>query len=156
MNSQSRVLIVSRDEMLLKTRELIFGAYFQVTAVGRLTEAVAQLASSYFDLVVLCHSLRSDECERIAKLAHDHAHPAKVLALRPMSDSAEERAWADDEIGVDAGPYGLLLRAAKMLDFRILSRAKSRPDIGLITKLQDPKSSPHHAEAAGRRRHLSK
>ncbi len=155
MNSQCRVLIVSRDETLLKTRELLFGAYFRVTGVGRVTEAVAQLALTYFDLVVLCHSLRSDECERIAKLAHDHAHPAKILALRPMSDFGEDRAWADDEIGVDAGPYGLLLRAAQILDFRILSRAKSRSGIGLIAKLQDPKSSPHQVVAAGRRRHLS-
>jgi hypothetical protein len=136
MNSQCRVLIVSRDEMLLKTRELIFGAYFQVTGVGRLTEAVAQLASTHFDLVVLCHSLRNDECERIAKLARDHAHPAKILALKPMTDYGEERAWADDEIGVDAGPYGLLLKAAQMLDFRILSRAKPRADEHLGTTLQ--------------------
>jgi hypothetical protein len=136
MNSKCRVLIVSRDEMLLRTRELIFGAYFHVTGVGRLTEAVARLASSRFDLIVLCHSLRDEECERIARLAHEQACSPKILALKPMTDFGNERAWADDEIGVDAGPYGLLLKAAQMLDFRILSRAKPRAGELLGASLQ--------------------
>ncbi len=127
MNSQLTVLIVSRDEMLLRTRELIFGAYFRVASAGRPTEAVAQLKSTHFDLVVLCHSLRDDECELLADLAHHHARPGKTLALKPITaDFAGERPWADDEIGVDAGPYGLLLKAAQMLNFRISSKAKVR------------------------------
>jgi hypothetical protein len=126
MNSQLSVLIVSRDEMLLKTRELIFGAYFHVATAGRPTEAVPLLKSTHFDLVVLCHSLRDDECELLADLAHHHARPGKTLALKPITDFGDERPWADDEIGVDAGPYGLLLKAARMLDFRILNKSKTR------------------------------
>ena len=122
--------------MLLRTRELIFGAYFHVTGVGRPQEAVARLVSSHFDLVVLCHSLRDDESERIVKLAHEQAYSPKILALKPVTDFGDERAWADDEIGVDAGPYGLLLKAAQMLDFRILSRAKPRAGELLGASLQ--------------------
>src|SRR5579863_7349960 len=127
MNLQLNVLIVSRDKMLLRTRELIFGAYFRVASAGRPTEAVAQLKSTHFDLVVLCHSLKDDECELLANLAHHHARPGKTLALKPMTDFGGERPWADAEIGVDAGPYGLLLKAAQMLNFRISSKAKVRP-----------------------------
>ena len=137
-NPHCRVLIVSRDEMLLRTREMIFGAYFQVSAVGRVTEAVAKLTSNYFDLVVLCHSLRESECERIADLAHKHAHPARILALKPITDFGDERPWADDEVGVDAGPYGLLLKAAQMLDFRIMSRAKPRAGELLGSAVREP------------------
>lgn len=124
--------------MLLKTREMIFGAYFEVTAAGRATEAIARLASTYFDLVVLCHSLTENECERIAGIAHKHAHPARILALKPLTDFGDEKAWADDEIGVDAGPYGLLLKAAEMLDFRILSRARPRAGELLGAPVQEP------------------
>ena len=127
MNSQLSVLIVSRDEMLLRTRELIFGAYFRVATAGRPTEAVPQLKSTHFDLVVLCHSLRDDEGKLLADLAHHHARPGKTLALKPITNFGDERPWADDEIGVDAGPYGLLLKAAQMLNFRISSKAKVRP-----------------------------
>ncbi len=111
--------------MLLRTRELIFGAYFRVTAVGRPTEAVQHLKSDHFDLIVLCHSLREDECECLANLAHQHSHPAKALALKRMTDFGAKKPWADDEIGVDAGPYGLLVRAAQMLNFRIPKRTKA-------------------------------
>jgi hypothetical protein len=126
MNSRLSVLIVGRDEMLLKTRAMIFGAYFQVASAGRPTEAEGRLKSTHFDLIVLCHSLREDECEHLADLAHHHAQPGKALALKPMSGLGDEKVWADDEIGVDAGPYGLLLKAAQMLNFRIHTRSKSR------------------------------
>ena len=43
MKPEIRVLIVSRDEMLLRTRELMMGAYFHATGVGRPSEAKAQL-----------------------------------------------------------------------------------------------------------------
>ena len=43
MNSHARVLIVSRDEMLLRTREMILGAFFQVERAGRFIEAKALL-----------------------------------------------------------------------------------------------------------------
>lgn len=128
MNSQLNVLIVSRDEMLLRTRELIFGAYFRVATAGRPTEAVAHLKSTHFDLIVLCHSLRDDECELLANLTHHHAHPGRTLALKPITNLGDEKPWADGEIGVDAGPYGLLLKAAKMLNFQISSKAKVRPE----------------------------
>ena len=65
-------------------------------------------------------------------------HLARILALKPMTDFGDERAWADDEIGVDAGPYGLLLKAAQMLDFRILSRAKLRAGELLGAPVQEP------------------
>jgi hypothetical protein len=126
MISELSVLIVSRDEMLLRTRTMIFGAFFHAEAAGRPLEAAAHLKASDFDLVVLCHSLRDDECERLAQLAHHRAHPAKTLGLKAVTELGQKRPWADDEIGVDAGPYGLLAKAAEMLDYRISSRAKSR------------------------------
>jgi hypothetical protein len=124
MKSNARVLIVSRDEALLRTRELIIGAYFNTIGVGTPSEAKAQLRTERFHLMVLCHSLRSNEAENLAELAHRQEPPAKVLALRPRTDIGEPRPWADEVIGVDAGPFALLVKSADILNFRIRSKAK--------------------------------
>ena len=124
MKPEIRVLIVSRDEMLLRTREMIMGAYFHATGAGRPSEAKAQLQAVHFDLIVLCHSLRSDEGEVLANLAHSQNPPAKVLALGPRTEFGPKKPWADDQIGVDAGPFGLLLKSAKMVNFTIKNKAR--------------------------------
>jgi len=125
MRPEIRVLIVSRDEMLLRTREMIFGAYFHATGVGRPSEAQAQLQAMHFDLVVLCHSLRRDEGEILARLAHAQNPPAKVLVLGARTEYCAREPWADDQIGVDAGPFGLLVKSASMVNFKIRSKAKA-------------------------------
>ena len=71
MNSHARVLVVSRDEMLLRSREMILGAFFAVRGAGRFSEARTLLTSNNFDLIILCHSLTADECERLAAIAHE-------------------------------------------------------------------------------------
>jgi hypothetical protein len=124
MKPEIRVLIVSRDEMLLRTRELIIGAYFNVTGVGRLSEATAQLRAMRFDLLVLCRSLRDEEGEILANLAHGQQPPAKVLALGSRTEGMERKPWADEQIGVDAGPFGLLAKTAEMVNFKIKSKAR--------------------------------
>lgn len=127
MKPEIRVLIVSRDEMLLRTREMILGAYFHATGAGRPSEARAQLQAVHFDLLVLCHSLRSEEGETLAKLAHEQEPPAKVLVLGPRTEDVARMPWADDQIGVDAGPFGLLVKSATMVNFKIRSKAKRDP-----------------------------
>jgi hypothetical protein len=125
MKPEIRVLIVSRDEMLLRTRELIIGAYFHATGVGRPSEAKAQLQAVHFDLLVVCHSLRSEEGEVLADLAHHQEPPAKVLALAPRTEGGERKPWAHDQIGVDAGSFGLLMKSADMVNFKIKNKAKA-------------------------------
>jgi DNA-binding response OmpR family regulator len=125
MKPEIRVLIVSRDEMLLRTRELMMGAYFHATGVGRPSEAKAQLQAMHFDLIVLCHSLRCDEGKVLADIAHRQQPPGKVLALGARTENSEQKSWADDQIGVDAGPFGLLVKSASMVNFKIKSKAKT-------------------------------
>ena len=71
MNSHARVLVVGRDEMLLRTREMILGAFFVVQGAGRFPEAFAAMNHSKFDLIVLCHSLNGDEYAAVAALAQE-------------------------------------------------------------------------------------
>src|SRR3974390_592022 len=123
MNSQSRVLVVSRDEMLLRTRQMILGTFFAVRGAGRFSEAKALLDGNRFDLLVLCHSLTVDECEKLCLLARQQNPRPLVLAMSASSHAAT-RPWADKQIGVDEGPYGLLKKCAEMLGYTLKSKAR--------------------------------
>ena len=124
MKSHARVLVVSRDEMLLRSREMILGAFFAVRGAGRFVEARSLLTSNSFDLIVLCHSLTADECERLASMARERAPRCQVLAMSSTSGGSV-KPWADKQLGVDAGPYGLLKKCAEMLGFVLKSKARA-------------------------------
>src|SRR6266700_7582168 len=81
MDDQKRILLVSRDLMVLQTRKLMLGAYFEVCAAGRVLEAKALLAEHQFDLIVLCYTLTDDDCEKILNGARLHSPKAKTLIL---------------------------------------------------------------------------
>jgi len=65
MDGQKRILLVSRNLMVLQTRKLMLGAYFEVSAAGRVVEATKLLAERSFALIVLCYTLTGDDCEKI-------------------------------------------------------------------------------------------
>jgi len=124
MNSHARVLVVSRDEMLLRTREMILGAFFAVRGAGRFSEARVLLTNNRFDLIILCHSLTQEECERLALIAHEQDHRPLILAMS-ASSRGNIKPWADKQLGVDAGPYGLVKKCAEMLGFVLKSKARA-------------------------------
>src|SRR5271157_4654558 len=74
MNNGTHVLVVGRDRMLLQSRQLILGTYFQTEAAGRIQEAAAMIASRDFDLIVLCFTLSDDECRQVAGMVQ-HQDP---------------------------------------------------------------------------------
>lgn len=124
MNSHARVLVVSRDEMLLRTRKMILGAFFVVHGAGRSSEAKALLKTETFDLIVLCHSLSNDECEQIAAIARRRNARSLILAMTSSSRSIM-KPWADRQLGVDVGPYGLVKKCAEMLGYVLKSKARA-------------------------------
>lgn len=103
---------------------MILGAFFAVQGAGRFVEARSLLTSNNFDLIVLCHSLSADECERLAAMAHQGTPRCLVLAMSPSS-RGNVKPWADKQLGVDAGPYGLLKKCAEMLGFVLKSKARA-------------------------------
>ena len=133
MNSQSRVLVVSRDEMLLRNRQMILGTFFAVRGAGRFSEAKALLNGDSFDLLVLCHSLTADECENLSLLARQRNPRPLVLAVSASSRS-DIRPWADKQLGVDEGPYGLLKKCAEMLGYALKSKARTTHALDMSTR----------------------
>jgi DNA-binding response OmpR family regulator len=103
---------------------MILGAFFQVRGAGRFIEARSLMRSGNFDLIVLCHSLTDDECEQLVKLASQQNPRPLILAMSPSS-RANRKVWADKQLGVDAGPYGLVKKCAEMLGFVLKSKARA-------------------------------
>jgi DNA-binding response OmpR family regulator len=124
MNSHARVLVVSRDEMLLRTRQMILGGFFRVEGAGRFSEARTMLNTKPFDLIVLCHSLTVNECEQLAQLASMQIPRPQILAMS-SSSRTNVNSWADKQLGVDAGPYGLVKKCAEMLGYVLKSKART-------------------------------
>lgn len=117
-----QVLVVSRDAMLLHTRQLILGAFFQVQSAGRIREVEEQLSIRQFDLIILCYTLSPEECRQVINLAAEQKRRARVLILTPAGISPPEPAPIDAMM-TEAGPYYLLKKSAEMLGVDI--RAKT-------------------------------
>jgi hypothetical protein len=116
MNNGAHVLVVSRDHMLLQTRALILGAYFQVEAAGRVPEAEAAMGKQAFDLVVLCYSLSDDEYRKMIELCRSQGSPPKVLTLH-AANNGRARDGGDGDYTLEQGPYQLLKKTAEMVGF---------------------------------------
>jgi DNA-binding NarL/FixJ family response regulator len=116
MNRGAHILVVSRDQMLLQTRALILGAYFQVESAGRIPEAELAMSRIDFDLVVVCYSLPDDEYRKLMDLVAVQGHRPKVLILN-NAVNGRIRGGADGETITDSGPYQLLKKAAEMVGF---------------------------------------
>jgi DNA-binding NtrC family response regulator len=114
MNHGTHVLVVSRDQMLLQTRALILGAYFQVESAGRVAEAEAAMAKISFDLVVLCYSLSDGEYQRLVELCQSQTPRPRILALH-TAGNGRPRPGSDSEYAVEQGPYDLLKKTAEVL-----------------------------------------
>jgi len=121
MNLQ--VLVVSRDQMLLDTRKLLLGTFFNVKSAGRIREAEALISSENFDLIVLCYTLSEEECTQVIDLTANQRPRPRILILtaagtRPMQQFSAQVSMTE------AGPYPLLKKCAEILDVDL--REKSR------------------------------
>jgi DNA-binding response OmpR family regulator len=116
MNHGPHVLIVSRDQMLLQSRALILGTYFQVEAAGRVPEAESAMAKISFDLVVLCSSLPDDEYLKMMDICRRQAPQPKILVSHADA-GAYRRVRGDGAHTVDGGPYELLKKSAELIGY---------------------------------------
>ncbi len=116
------VLVISRDAMLLQTRQLILGAFFEVHVAGRVREAEALMSRYSFDLIVLCYTLCEPECRAVMDLVTDRKRRPKILVLNPMGSPPEEPV-AGLAMMMEAGPYNLLKKSAEMLGIDIKAKA---------------------------------
>jgi hypothetical protein len=92
---------------------MVLAKHYDAVLVGSLEEMRALPADKQFDVVVLCHSLSSDECDLAAAIVRDRWPAAKILALSVERSSC----WTSaDRIvrGLD-GPSALLQAIDRLL-----------------------------------------
>jgi response regulator RpfG family c-di-GMP phosphodiesterase len=114
MSGQKRILLVSRDSMVLQTRKLMLGTFFDVNAAGRPVEAIKALKERTFDLIVLCYTLTDDDCESIMNAAHEHCPDGKILMLTARN-CPDSRADTCSHFPGEEGPYMLIKKSAEIL-----------------------------------------
>jgi DNA-binding NtrC family response regulator len=136
-----KILCVSPDPLLLQTRRWILEGYFQVDCAGRLPEAAAMIASQNYDLILLCYSLRAEECRQIHNLVRANAPQTQVLALTENGDSCAE-AYSDWQMPVGQGPYELLKKVTEMIAPHIASQIRKRSRRNLSCASMDEKIPP--------------
>ena len=110
----AEVLVFSRDQLLLETRQLILKAFFHVRGAGTIGDTEALLAMHPFDLIILCSSLSEQECDRVFELAECQKPRPQILILSPPGCNPPRFA-ADHVLMTESGPYQLLKRSAEIL-----------------------------------------
>jgi len=124
MDDHKRILLVSRDLMVLQTRKLMLGAYFDVSAAGRVLEAKLHLAERRFDLIVLCYTLTDDECQKILEAAQASCPGAKVLTLTVPGHTKNQPATDSYFLPAEEGPFILVKKSAELLGFEFKSKGR--------------------------------
>lgn len=118
----SHVLLVSRDQAVLQTRQLILGAFFQAYCATRISEAEALISRYSFDLIVLCYTLAESERRAVMSLVADLKRPPRILLLTPVGTLPED-AVPGQATMTEAGPYYLLMKSAEMLGVDLRMKA---------------------------------
>jgi hypothetical protein len=116
-----QVLLVSRDAMLLQTRQLILGAFFRAKSAGRIREAEELISTYSFDLIILCYTLTESECRRVIDLAAEQKRHPRILVLTPAGIPPDP--GSADAAMTEAGPYYLLKKSAELLGMDIRANA---------------------------------
>ena len=127
MEDQKRVLLVSRDLLVLQTRKLMLGAYFDVSAAGRVVEAQIFLSKYPFDLIVLCYTLTHDDCQKIVEAVKRHSPDAKFLVLTITGFPANRLDVRAYSLPAEQGPFILVKKTAELLGFEFRSKGRMVP-----------------------------
>jgi Response regulator containing CheY-like receiver, AAA-type ATPase, and DNA-binding domains len=105
MSAKSRILSITYDESLLRTRELILRkAGFDVTSALGFVEARSLCAANRFDLVVVGHSIPVDDKIAILKFAKEGCSAATLCLRKPNSRVLPEADYSTDK----TDPRGLV------------------------------------------------
>jgi CheY-like chemotaxis protein len=113
--AMSKILLVGRDEGLLESRSAVLkktGAIVRSCLVG---EALTRVQSEMPDLVVVCHSLPTDDAESMADLVRRCCPKTKVLLV--LSELHADRPYRDTKFDAisPAEPSRLIARAIELL-----------------------------------------
>ena len=107
MSHPLHILCFSRSPVLLATRCAVLATRYDVVSANSLQDIARLSSGPAFDLVLLCHTLPTDECHAAAEFAR-HCWPGcKILALTSGAQSCAGTEVDRDLPGLE-GPAALL------------------------------------------------
>jgi len=92
-------------------------AGFRVLISQSASEAQGLIVSESPELFILCHSLKSEECEHVLKASHQLRPEMSNLVLTAFRPSCPEE-LAEEVLSYQAGPAALIRTVAKLLHQR--------------------------------------
>ena len=82
MSSPPAILIFGHDPQLLETRRLMLEQVgYWIWSASNISEVVRLIEDRDVDLLILCHSLSTEECERAIALSSLRVPPLECLVL---------------------------------------------------------------------------
>jgi len=109
------ILAVGHDEGLLNTRSAVLRRCNAGVIAARPSEAIEILKAGRFDLIVLCHTLSTEDMNKLVLLAHQQASDIPVLEILKTTDQS----WRHSPSGADdmspSKPENLVAKVTEML-----------------------------------------
>jgi hypothetical protein len=100
------VLCLGSDQRLLEIRGRVLATHYGAVSLGNIEELDALPATKQFDVVVLCHSLSSEQCDMATTIVRERWPKAKIVAL--SREGSSFLTAADQTIRSLDGPSVLL------------------------------------------------
>jgi hypothetical protein len=108
------VLLFGNDEHLLESRRMVLESVScTVYSATRLLALNRILTDRPIDLLILCHTLTTEECERAKSVVEAHSPQVKVLVLE-AANFAQCAATGDRVVSTAEGPKALLETIGEM------------------------------------------
>lgn len=124
-NSSCLILSVSRDERLLRTREMVLeSAGWQVVPAMETDEALRRFQEQDFDVVVLGHSIPSSERIWLAQTMKSIRSNVPIVMVCIQGDNTFSTKFADARVGSLDGPV-VLINAIRRLTARANNKEHS-------------------------------
>ncbi len=116
MSTPKKILIYGRDPMLLETRQRILEHEgYSVLTADPPSRGIEVMASSKIDLLILCHSLSTDECHGILSVLQDRQPQAKSLSLVAARSGCRDQLLSE-VLDAMQGPAKLVSTVTKLVD----------------------------------------
>jgi hypothetical protein len=107
MDTDSSVLCVGRDRLLLQSRKRILAQSFQVETTLAIAEVEGMCARHTFDVIVLCHTLTTSEREQVSELVRKNYLRPRILSLKREFEAPSNLLF-DKELCIEDGPEALV------------------------------------------------
>jgi DNA-binding response OmpR family regulator len=108
------ILAIGQDEELLNTRSAVLRKCNAGVITARPSEATEILKAGHFDLVVLCHTLSTEDMQKLVLLAHQQASDIQVLEILKASEPRWERARSGADDMASSNPASLVAKVTEM------------------------------------------